>query len=72
MNAFLLIALFVVGYVIVCALWPYTSCGKCEGGGRFASPSGKHFRLCGRCGGSGRKVRAGRRVMAVLGIADDL
>ena len=72
MTAFLAIALFIAGYVLVCAFWPYTRCGKCEGGGRFASPSGKNFRLCGRCSGSCRKVRAGRRVMAVLGLADDL
>lgn len=54
------------GYVIACAIWPYTSCRKCKGGGRFRSPSGRAWRHCRRCKGSGARVRTGRRIWGWL------
>lgn len=49
-------------YLVACRIWPYTNCGKCKGGGRFRSPSGKAWRSCRRCKGSGTKIRTGRKV----------
>jgi hypothetical protein len=42
-------AVWVVGYVITCAVWPYRRCGRCEGTGKRRSPSGKAWRPCRRC-----------------------
>lgn len=49
--------------------WPFTSCRRCKGNGRFRSPMGRAFRLCRRCGGSGTRVRLGRRLWTKLGVA---
>lgn len=49
------------GYAVVCAMWPFTSCGRCEGSGRKLSPSKKNWRRCKKCKGSGSQVRLGRR-----------
>lgn len=54
------------GYFIACAMWPWTSCRKCRGSGRFRSPSGRAWRHCRRCKGSGSRVRTGRRVWTWL------
>lgn len=48
------------GYTLVCVIWPYASCRRCDGSGKSLSPSGKAFRDCRRCRGSGRRVRLGR------------
>jgi hypothetical protein len=53
-------------YAIACFVWPFTDCGKCGGGGRFRSPSGKAFRRCRRCKGTGTQVRLGRRLWTWL------
>lgn len=50
----------VAGYVIACAVWPFTGCRRCSGTGKRRSPSGRAWRPCGRCDGSGRRVRFGR------------
>lgn len=55
-----------LGYLVACLGWPFTSCGKCSGVGRFRSPSGRAWRKCKRCRGSGEQVRAGRRVWTWL------
>jgi hypothetical protein len=60
-----------VGYVLACAVWPFTACRRCEGTGKRRSPSGKAWRQCGRCDGSGRRVRAGRLVYELLTRHDD-
>lgn len=52
----------VVAYLVACTVWPYASCSRCDGAGKFRSPSGKAWRPCGKCDGSGRKVRLGRRL----------
>lgn len=53
-------------YAAACRIWPYASCGNCEGKGKFRSPSGKHWRNCRRCKGSGRKIRFGAWLMGRL------
>jgi hypothetical protein len=52
-----------VWYAVACWWWPYAACGKCGGGGRFTSPSGRAWRNCRRCQGTGRRVRVGRRLL---------
>jgi len=58
---FIVLAL-AVGYLAASTFWPYANCGKCGGGGRFRSPSGKAWRSCRRCKGTGFRLRIGRRV----------
>lgn len=65
-----LITLFV--YTAACWFWPYTSCGKCAGAGRFLSPTGKNWRKCPKCKGSPARLRTGRRVLNSLGITKTL
>lgn len=60
-TATLVAVLWLAGYVIACAVWPWTTCGRCEGG-KKRSPSGKAWRNCRRCGGTGKRVRVGRRL----------
>jgi hypothetical protein len=59
--------LWLGGYVIACAIWPFAACRKCDGAGRFLSPSGRAWRHCRRCKGSGSRVRTGRRIATWLG-----
>jgi len=58
--------LWLAGYLIACRIWPYKDCRKCEGAGRFRSPSRKAWRPCRRCKGSGSRVRTGRRLLTWL------
>ena len=51
-----------VGYVVVCAVWPFANCRRCGGEGKFLSPFGGSWRRCKRCSGSGERVRVGRRL----------
>lgn len=55
-----------VWYVMACAVWPFAACRKCEGAGKFRSPSGRSWRRCRRCKGSGERVRVGRRLWTWL------
>lgn len=50
------------GYALSCIVWPYTTCGLCNGTRKLRSPSGKAWRPCNRCRGEGRVVRFGRRI----------
>ena len=50
------------GYVVACWIWPFAACRKCDGSGKFRSPSGRAWRLCRRCKGSGKRVRYGVRI----------
>lgn len=64
-GAFLLIAIGAGGigfYLLVCRIWPFRACGRCNGLGRRHAPSGKAWRDCPRCKGTGRKLRIGRRL----------
>jgi hypothetical protein len=56
----LVAAVWLVGYLIACAVWPYRRCGRCQGTGRRRSPSGRAWRPCRRCEGRGHAIRAGR------------
>ncbi len=49
-------------YLAACTWWPFATCRRCSGTGKFRSPSGRAWRPCGRCQGTGRRVRLGRRV----------
>lgn len=49
-------------YAFACWRWPWTTCTKCEGKGKFTSPSGKNFRKCPKCKGSPTRMRTGRRI----------
>lgn len=53
--------LAVFGYVAACAVWPFANCRKCDGNGKFRSPTGRAWRKCKRCKGSGTRIRGGRR-----------
>ncbi|TKG66193.1 hypothetical protein [Prauserella endophytica] len=62
-----LVALALIAlYVIACIIWPFAPCGRCNGAGRFRSPSGKAWRACRRCRGSGRKERLGRKLLTLI------
>lgn len=58
--------LVTVGYIVACVIWPFTGCARCDGKGKFRSPSGRAWRKCRRCKGSGTRVRHGRRVWTYL------
>jgi len=49
----------VAGYLAVCQIWPYASCRKCKGDGKWRSASGRAWRTCRRCKGTGERRRAG-------------
>ncbi len=55
-------AIWLVGYLVACAVWPYRRCGRCSGTGKRRSPMGTAWRPCGRCGGDGTSIRAGRQM----------
>jgi Zn finger protein HypA/HybF involved in hydrogenase expression len=61
-EAVLLIAALIAAYLLVCWIWPYAACGRCEGG-KKRSPSEKYWRICGRCEGKGRRIRTGRYLL---------
>ncbi|WP_412516480.1 hypothetical protein K8Z49_37910 [Actinomadura madurae] len=66
-GAWLLFAILAaVGYLLHCVIWPYRACRKCDGAGRFRSPSGRAWRYCNRCGGRGAQLRTGRRIWTHL------
>jgi hypothetical protein len=58
-------------YAVQCWWWPFAACRKCEGVGKFRSPSGRAWRRCRRCKGSGERVRIGRRLWTWLRSAKD-
>lgn len=62
----ILAVLLAGGYLVACWIWPFRACSKCEGAGRFRSPSGRAWRYCRRCSGRGAQQRIGRRVWAWL------
>ncbi len=67
LGAWLLLAVLAAAdYLLHCVIWPYRACRKCDGAGRFRSPSGRAWRYCNRCGGKGAQLRPGRRVWTHL------
>lgn len=66
------VAAAVVGvpvYGAWCYWYPYMDCRRCDGNGKFRSPTGKAWRLCRKCKGSGSRVRGGRQIWTKLGVA---
>jgi hypothetical protein len=54
-------ALWAICYVIACAIWPFKPCTRCDGRGKFPSPSGRNWRYCRHCT-DGLVLRIGRRI----------
>lgn len=50
-----------VGYLALCAIWPFKHCRRCHGNGRHHGPL-RGIRLCHRCEGTGLRLRWGRRL----------
>jgi hypothetical protein len=50
-----------LGYLMMCAIWPFKACRRCDGIGMFHGPFGG-IRLCGICDGTGLRLRLGRRM----------
>lgn len=50
-------------YLILCVLFPFGRCRRCDGGTLNGRRTG---RLCPRCEGTGRRVRVGRRIFEYL------
>jgi hypothetical protein len=59
--AFAVGALWAICYVIACAIWPFKPCTRCDGYGKFPSPSGRNWRYCRHCD-DGAVLRIGRRI----------
>lgn len=59
-----LAVLFVGWYVLACAVWPFTACGRCKGRGKLFEPGNrkKTGRRCPRCKGTTQRLRIGRRI----------
>jgi hypothetical protein len=53
-------------YLLACWIWPFAACQRCDGLGRFHSPSGKAWRRCRRCKGTGERLRTGHRVVNAI------
>lgn len=56
----LLVIVITVGYLLLCAVWPFKTCRRCHGLGRHRGPL-HGVRLCHRCEGTGLRLRWGRR-----------
>lgn len=55
-------AVVLLGYAVVCAVWPYGICRRCHGASRLVTRRGRTVRRCRRCRGSGLRLRLGRRL----------
>jgi len=52
------------GYLLTCAVWPFTACPRCRGTGKARSPfAGTTWRSCRACRGTGTRLRVGRRML---------
>jgi hypothetical protein len=60
-DLIVLALIYAACYVVHNLIWPFRACHKCQGLGRFRSPSGRSWRYCGACGGRGTQVRGLRR-----------
>jgi hypothetical protein len=54
-------------YVVLCLLQPFTTCALCGGDGKWLKTGGKRkkWRTCPRCCGKGNHVRLGRRLFTM-------
>jgi hypothetical protein len=55
-------AVFTGVYLLMCRIWPFAACRRCNGLGRLHAPNRKAWRDCPRCKGNGRRLRIGRRL----------
>jgi hypothetical protein len=60
--AFLILLCLGAIYLGACRIWPWRSCGGCEGGRIFA-PDRKAWRDHGSCHGSGKRRRFGAIIL---------
>jgi hypothetical protein len=61
-----LLILLTVGYLLLCWIWPFTACRRCNGTGRQRSPLGRALRICRHCHGTGLRLRPARRLWNLL------
>ena len=61
----IVVALVTIRYLGSCAIWPFTTCRRCDGHGRIGGPLGG-IRLCPRCDATGLRLRLGRRAWNAL------
>jgi len=54
-----------VGYVLLCAVWPFRPCSRCAGTGKRRGPVGG-IRRCPTCRATGLRIRAGRHLWNYL------
>ncbi len=72
-----ILMLFIAGlvwlacYTFACWFWPFAACKKCDGQGRFKSPSGRAWRRCPRCKGTATRLRTGRRIFNWLHVTKE-
>src|SRR5437588_675608 len=57
----LILIVVTLGYLVTCAVWPYTDCRWCTGSGK-RGPSARLRRHCRRCDSTGLRLRIGRRI----------
>jgi hypothetical protein len=61
-EAILLITGVIALRLAYCWFFPYTACGRCEGG-KHRDASRENWRNCRKCKGSGKKIRLTRRII---------
>lgn len=57
--------LITLGYLGLCAVWPFKACRHCQGHGQLRGWLGG-IRLCHACDGTGLRLRVGRRVINAI------
>lgn len=62
----LAVIIITVCYFVACAVWPFTACRHCGGGGQSRSPTRRAYRYCRHCEGTGTQLRTGRRLYTTL------
>lgn len=65
-EAAALLAIIAAVYLLSCLIWPWTRCGRCDGGRLRAGHQRKVWRDCGRCSGTGRRRRFGQWLLDVV------
>lgn len=62
------VTVLLAAWIVESLIWPYATCRRCNGRGKFASPVTRSWRSCRRCGGSGRRIRVGRALLQMVGV----
>ncbi|GAA5033765.1 hypothetical protein [Actinopolymorpha pittospori] len=57
------LAAWAAGYLLLCWIWPFRNCRRCNGWGKHRAPIGRGFRHCPRCDGTGHRLRTGRLLL---------